>query len=45
MGASLDNDHVIAKRLARIHHPRKGEIMTKNDYKRNQFRKYKTKKE
>ncbi len=34
-----DNKHVVAKQLARIHAPNKAKVMTKNDYKKDKFKK------
>ena len=44
MGASLEQDLIRNKRLARVYHPRKGKVMTRNSYKTNRFKKYKKKK-
>lgn len=44
MGASLEQSLIRNKRLARVYHPNKAKVMTKNDYKRNKFNKYKKKK-
>ena len=41
-GVSLKSQR--EKRLARISHPDKAEVMTKNDYKNDKFKKYSTKK-
>ena len=41
-GVSLKGQRL--KRLARISHPDKADVMTKNDYKNDKFKKYSTKK-
>jgi len=40
LAATLDGrNHVISKRLARIHDPKKTKIMIKNDYKKDKLKK------